>query len=137
MLASFALGGLALATSGRTARRALPLAAAVTTKQSYLVAPLCVLLALAATPWIVAFELLAGSLLVVAGVGTWLTGNELLWHTVVANANPLDLDHFEAMLGAFAQFNALPLVAASALFGLPARPAERLWQAYFVRSFQV
>jgi len=38
------------------------------------------------------------------------------------------------MLSQFAQFNALPLVAAAALFGLPARRAERQWRAYFVLS---
>ena len=38
------------------------------------------------------------------------------------------------MLSQFAQFNALPLVAAAALFGLPARQAERQWRAYFVFS---
>jgi hypothetical protein len=133
---SFALAGLALATSGRTTLAALPLAVAVFTKQSYLAAPLCVVVALwPRTREIAAFGVaLGGSLLIAVGVGTWLTGNQLLWHTIVANANLLDLDYFEAMLGAFAQFNALPLVAVAALFGLPARPMERLWRAYFVLS---
>lgn len=132
----FALSGLALATGGRTTLAALPLALAVLTKQSYLAAPLCVLLTL----WpqrraiVTSGALFVGCLLLAIGVGTWLTGNELLWHTVVANANPLDFDYFAAMLSAFAQFNALPLVAGAALFGLPARPAERLWRAYFVLS---
>jgi hypothetical protein len=133
---SFALSGLALATGGRTTLAALPLALAVLTKQTYVAAPLCVLFAL----WpqrraVVTFgALFVGCLLLAIGVGTWLTGNQLLWHTVVANANPLDFDYFAAMLSAFAQFNALPLVAGAALFGLPARPAERLWRAYFVLS---
>jgi hypothetical protein len=133
---SFALAGLALATGGRTTLAALPLAVALFTKQSYVAAPLCVVVAL----WprmreITAFGVALGvSLLVAVGVGSWLTGNELLWHTVVANANPLDVDYFEAMLSAFAQFNALPLVTAAALFGFPARPTERLWRAYFVLS---
>jgi hypothetical protein len=133
---SFALAGLALATGGRTTLAALPLAVAVLTKQSYLAAPLSVLIVL----WPRARQLaafgvvLGGSLLVAVGVGTWLTGNELLWHTVAANANPLDLDYFEAMLGTFAQFNALPLVAVAALLGLPTRPMERLWRVYFVLS---
>jgi hypothetical protein len=74
------------------------------------------------------------SLAVCLAAGEWLTDGALLWHTVVANANPLDFQYFAAMLGAFLQFNALPLVAAAALFGLPARPGERLWRVYFVIS---
>jgi hypothetical protein len=132
----FALSGLALATAGRTTFAALPLALAILTKQTYVAAPACVLLAL----WPRRRAMLRfGGVLVVSVllgvcIGTWLTGNELLWHTVVANANPFNLDYFVAMLGQFAQFNALPLVAAAALFGLPARPAERQWRAYFVLS---
>jgi predicted membrane-bound dolichyl-phosphate-mannose-protein mannosyltransferase len=105
----FALSGLALATGGRTRLAALPLALAVLTKQSYVAAPLCVLLTL----WpqrraiVTAGALFVGCLLLAVSVGTWLTGNELLWHTVVDNANPLDFDYFAAMLSAFAQFNAL------------------------------
>jgi hypothetical protein len=132
----FTLAGLALATGGRTTLAAFPFALAVLTKQSYVAAPLCVIVTL----WphrrsIASFgALLVGSLVLGVGVGTWLTANELLWHTVVANANPLDFDYLAAMLSAFAQFNALPLIAAAALFGLPTRPAERLWRAYFVLS---
>src|SRR5262249_8811786 len=132
----FTLAGLAFATGGRTTLAALPLALAVMTKQSYLAAPLSVVLALwprrRATATFAA--LFVGSLLLAMGIGSWLTGSELLWHPVVANANPLDFDYFTTMLGAFAQFNALPLVAGAALFGLPARPAERLWRVYFVVS---
>jgi hypothetical protein len=132
----FTLAGLAFATGGRTTLAALPLALAVMTKQSYLAAPLSVVIALwprgRATATFAA--LFVGSLLLAIGIGSWLTGSELLWHTVVANANPLDFDYFTTMLGAFAQFNALPLVAGAALFGLPARPAERLWRVYFVVS---
>ena len=130
------LSGLALATGGRTTLAAFPLVLALLTKQSYVAAPVSVLLML----WpqrraMVTFGgLVCGSLLLVIAVGTWLTGNQLLWHTVVANANPLDFDYFAAMLGAFAQFNALPIVAAAALLGLPYRPAERLWRMYFVLS---
>ncbi|MBV9597288.1 MAG: hypothetical protein JOZ87_10515 [Chloroflexi bacterium] len=130
------LFGLALATGCRTTLAAVPLALAVLTKQSYLAAPACVLFAL----WprrgpIVRFSgVFVGTLLLSVGAGTWLTGDELLWHTVVANANPLDYGYFTTMLSSFAQFNALPLVAGAALFGLPARPAERLWRAYFVLS---
>jgi hypothetical protein len=132
----FAMSGLALATGGRTTLAAFPLALAVLTKQTYAAAPACVLLALWSQRRAMARfgAVFVGSVLLAFGVGDWLTGSQLLWHTVVANANPFDLDYFVAMLGEFAQFNALPLVAAATLFGLPARPAERQWRAYFVLS---
>ncbi|MBV9581088.1 MAG: hypothetical protein JO057_21110 [Chloroflexi bacterium] len=132
----FALAGLALATSGRTTLAALPLVLSVLTKQTYLAAPLCVFVTL----WpnrrsmLVFASLFVGALGVALGVGTWLTHNLLLWHTFVADANPLEFDYFSSMLGSFAQFNALPLVAAGALFGLSSLPAERLWRMYFVVS---
>ncbi|HLZ28903.1 MAG TPA: hypothetical protein VKV73_16430 [Chloroflexota bacterium] len=130
------LVGLALATSGRTTLAALPCMLAVLTKQTYLAAPLCVLVTL----WPRRRLMLAGGAVFVASLsvclaaGEWLTNGELLWHTVVANANPLDFQYFAAMFGAFLQFNALPLIAALALFGLPARGPERVWRAYFVVS---
>ncbi|MGI9147460.1 MAG: hypothetical protein ACR2IK_13040 [Chloroflexota bacterium] len=132
----FTLTGLALATSDRTTLAALPLALAVLTKQTYVAAPVCLLLTLwprrrAAIGFGAVF--LTG-LLLCLGVGAWLTDGWLLWHTVVANANPLDFTYFAAMLGAFAQFNAVPLVAAAALFGLPGRPRERVWRIYFLVS---
>jgi hypothetical protein len=132
----FALSGLALATGGRATLAAFPFALAILTKQTYVAAPACVLLTL----WprrraMLRFAaLLTGSVLLAFGIGTWLTDSQLVWHTVVANANPFDLDYFVAMLSQFAQFNALPLVAAAALFGLPARPAERQWRAYLLFS---
>jgi hypothetical protein len=132
----FTLLGLALATSGRTTLAALPLALAVLTKQTYLAAPLCVVLTL----WprrraIFGFgALFVVSLALSLGAGVWLTDGWLLWHTVVANANPLDFQYFAAMLGAFVQFNAVPLLAAAALFGLSSRAPERLWRVYFVVS---
>ena len=109
---------------------------AVLTTQTYLAAPLCVLVTL----WprrrsvLACGAMFVSSLSVCLAVGEWLTEGWLLWHTVVANANPLDFQYFSAMLGAFLQFNALPLVAAGALFALPARPGERVWRAYFVVS---
>jgi hypothetical protein len=130
------LGGLALATAGRSTLAAVPLALAVLTKQNYLAAPLCVALVL----WpcrrcLARFGLVCGGLVAAAfGVGQWLTGGWLVWHTVLANANPLDFTYFASLFGAFLQFNALPLLAASALFRLPARGSERLWRAYFVVS---
>src|SRR5205807_96858 len=75
-----------------------------------------------------------GTLCACVGVGVWLTHGELLWHTVVANANPQDLTYFSAMAGSFLQFNALPMVVAGAAFGLCAGRSERLWRTYFVLS---
>ncbi|MDQ6672795.1 MAG: hypothetical protein M3069_18970 [Chloroflexota bacterium] len=132
----FTLMGLALACSGRTTVAALPLALAVLTKQTYLAAPLCVAVSL----WpgrhsLAAFgALFLGILVFCMSVGAWLTDGWLLWHTVVANANPVDFEYFAAMLGAFLQFNGVPLFAAAALFGLPARPPERVWRVYFIVS---
>ena len=132
----FSLSGLALATGGRTTLAAFPLVLALLTKQTYVAAPACVLVALWPQRRAIARfgAVFGGSLLLAVGVGDWLTDNQLVWHTVVANANPFNLDYFVAMLSQFAQFNALPLVAAAAVFGLPARPAERPWRAYFVLS---
>jgi hypothetical protein len=132
----FALAGLSLAAARRNTFAALALALAVMTKQSYFAAPVSVVLMLwpQRRPIAIFCALFVGCLLCAAVIGSWLTGNELLWHTVIANANPLDLDYFAAMLGAFGQFNALPLVASAALFGLPARPGERLWRVYFLLS---
>jgi hypothetical protein len=132
----FALSGLALATAGRSTLAAFPFALAILTKQTYVAASACVLIALwpRRRAMLRFVAVLMGSLLLAVGIGTWVTDNQLLWHTVVANANPFDLDYFVAMLSQFAQFNALPLVAAAALFGLPARAAERQWRAYFVLS---
>jgi hypothetical protein len=132
----FTLAGLALTTGGRTTLAAVPLALAVLTKQSYLAAPLCVVVVL----WprrgsIVRFgAVFLVSLALAVAAGQWLSGGWMLWHTVVANANPFDFQYFGAMFGAFVQFNALPLVAATALFSLSARGPERLWRAYFVVS---
>jgi hypothetical protein len=129
----FTLVGLALATGRRTTLAALPLGLAVLTKQTYLAAPLCVLLTLWPQPRsMLGFgALFLITLALCLGAGVWLTDGWLLWHTVVANANPLDFQYFAAMVGAFLGLNALPLVAAMALFGLSARAPERLWRTYF------
>ncbi len=132
----FALSGLAVASGNRMTLAAFLLGLAVLTKQTYLAAPASVLVAL----WPRRRVMLSfcatffGCLLLAFGIGEWLTGGQLLWHTVIANANPFDLEYFVAMLTQFAQANALPLVVAAALFGLPVRPAERLWRAYFLLS---
>jgi hypothetical protein len=132
----FAVSGLALASGSRTTLAAFPFALAVLTKQTYVAAPAGVLLALWPQRGAMArfTAVFVTGVLLAFGLGAWVTDNQLLWHTVVANANPFNVDYFVAMLSQFAQFNALPLVAATALFGLPARPAERQWRAYFVLS---
>jgi hypothetical protein len=129
----FTLAGLALATSKRSTLAAVPLAAAVLTKQSYLAAPLSLLIVLwPDRPRLLPFVgLFAGCLALGIGVTAWLTNGLIFWHTVFANANPLDFDYFATIFGAFLQFNALPVVAAAMLLALPARPAERLWRTYF------
>lgn len=130
------LMGIALAAHDRTTLAALPLVLAVLTKQTYLAAPLSVVVTL----WprrrsILGFGVLfLASLALCLAVGQWLTDGSLLWHTVVANANPLDFQYYAAMLGAFLQFNALPLVTATALFSLFPRAPERLWRVYFLVS---
>ena len=58
----------------------------------------------------------------------------MLWHTVLANANPIDLDYFSAMFNSFIQAQCVPVIAAAALFAMPALPRERQWRAYFVLS---
>jgi len=135
LLALFlALGGLALAAGGRVQWAALPLLLAVFTKQTYLIAPVAVCLALY-PDWRAALRFaglfgagLAGAIL----AAHLLTGGWFLWHTVVANANPFDADNFWAMLSAFVHFNGVPLLAATALFSLPWQPGERLWRLYFL-----
>jgi hypothetical protein len=130
----FSLAGLALSSSARTQLASIPLVLAVLTKQTYLVAIPSVCFGL----WprkraLIAF--LTPLLLVLAVIGAvWqvLSGGWFLWHTLLANANPLDFDYFSAMFSAFIQLNAVPVIAAAALFALPAFPRERQWRAYFV-----
>jgi hypothetical protein len=128
------LGGLALAAGGRPQLATLPLLLAVLTKQTYVVAPIAVCLAL--YPDIRAAlrfaALYIGGLVIAIVIAQVMTGGWFLWHTVAANANPFDMDNLLAMLGAFLHFNGVPLLAASALFTLPSRPAERLWRFYFL-----
>lgn len=129
-----ALGGLALAASGRVQLATVPLLLAVLTKQTYLIAPVVVCAAVypdrrAAMRFAALFAIgLAGAVL----AAHLLTGGWFLWHTVVANANPFDEDNLRAMLGAFLHSNGVPLLAATALFSLPPRPGERLWRLYFL-----
>jgi hypothetical protein len=128
------LGGLALATIGRTRLAALPLVLAVLTKQSYLVAPLAVFAVL----WPDRRSMLWFGGLFATGLGgavavaDLLTGGWFLWHTVVANVNPFDEENLRAMLGSFLHFNGPLVLAAAALFALPSRPGERVWRLYFL-----
>jgi hypothetical protein len=129
-----ALGGLALAANGRVQLAVLPLLLAVLTKQTYLIAPVVVCVALypdrrASIRFAGLFSV---GLAVAVVTAELLSGGWFLWHTVVANANPFDLDNLVAMLGAFLHFNGVPLLAATALFSLPPRPGERLWRLYFL-----
>jgi hypothetical protein len=132
----FTLAGLALASAGRATLAALPLAAAVLTKQTYVVGILSVCVqVLPRRRALLAFACsVVVAVAVALGVGQLLSGGWMLWHTVVANANPLDFDYFSAMFNAFIQLNALPVIAAAALLATPALPCERLWRAYFVLS---
>jgi hypothetical protein len=126
--------GLALAAYNRPLWATLPFLLAILTKQSYVVAPLAVFLVL----WPARRTMLTFAVLMVVGLAAAvfacqrLTDGWFLWHVIVANANPFTFDYITAQLGSFLQFNGLPLLLASAIFALPARPGERLWRAYFV-----
>ena len=128
------LGGLALVTADRPRLAAILLVLAVLTKQSYLVAPVAVVAVL----WPDRSTLLRFGGVFIGGLGAAtvgmcvLTNGWVLWHTVVANANPFDDDNLRAMLGGFLQFNGVPILAAAALFSLRSRPGERLWRLYFL-----
>src|SRR5262249_46156328 len=65
-------------------------------------------------------------------IAQWLSHGWFLWHTVTGNSNTPSLITFSALVGAFLQFNGLPLLAALASLALPAAPGERLWRLYFV-----
>ena len=128
------LAGLALATAGRSQAAALPLVLAFMTKQSYLVAPVAVCLAL----WPVRRSMLRFAGLFAAGaVGAVvaaqvLSGGWFLWYAVLANANAFQLEYLTAQLGPFLRFNALPLLVAAAVFLFPPLLGERVWRLSFV-----
>jgi hypothetical protein len=128
------LSGLALAAHGRVRLAALPFVLAVLTKQTYLIAPVAVCLALypdrRAAAWFAGLVAVALAVTIVAA--NLLTDGWFLWHAVVANANPVDDANLRAMLGAFLHFNGVPLLAAAALFAFPACPGERIWRLYFL-----
>src|SRR5207253_4246394 len=108
------LVGLALATAGRVTLAGIALLLAILTKQTFVVAPIAVAIAL----WPCKPKLLRYGLIVVGGgavaliVGQWLTGGWFLWHTVTANSNEPDLLTFAALMGGFMQYNGLPVIAA-------------------------
>lgn len=126
--------GLALATSGRVSSSAVVLVVAVMTKQTFVVAPIVVCLAL----WpfwkqMLRFAaLFGGGVLVSVVVAQWLTGGWFLWHTVVGNSNEAEFDTFAQLMGGFLQFNGLPVLAAAASLVLPSSREERLWRLYFL-----
>lgn len=130
--------GLALAARGRPIVAALPLALALLTKQTFLSAPLAVCLSLAmGRQWraLLGFTALLGGIVAPAiGIANFATDGWFAWHTVTANANPLNLEYFATIVGSFLQFNALSLCLAAAVFALPTMSGERVWRAYFLLS---
>jgi hypothetical protein len=128
------LVGLALATAGRVSLAGIALLLAMLTKQTYVVAPIAVAIAL----WpckqsLVRFALVVvGGGAVALGIAQWLTGGWFLWHTVTANSNEPDLLTFAALMGGFLQYNGLPVLGAVIALTLPAGPRERLWRIYLI-----
>jgi hypothetical protein len=130
------LVGLALATAGRVSLAGVALLLALLTKQTFVVAPVAVAIAL----WPCKAKLIRFGLIVVGGgvvamgVAQWLTGGWFLWHTVTANSNEPDFLTFAALMGGFLQYNGLPVIAALIALTLPMSSGERLWRVYFVGS---
>jgi hypothetical protein len=128
--------GLVLASERRVPAAALVLVLAALTKQTFVAAPIavCVTLWPCRRTLLRFLGLFAGGLLVAAAASLALLGGWVAWHTVAANAKPWDFEYLAAQLGAFLQFNALPLCLAAGVFALRERPGERLWRAYFFTS---
>jgi hypothetical protein len=130
------LAGLFVSSTGRTTLAGIPLALAVLTKQTYVVA----IISVAAQVWpnrrsLAAFlGVSVGGALLALGIGQAVTGGWLLWHVVVANANPLDFDYFSAMFTALLQLNVVPVILAALLLAAPSLARERQWRVYFVLS---
>jgi hypothetical protein len=130
------MAGMALATAGRTRTAAVAFVLAFMTKQTFLAAPAAVCAALCPQRRrMIAFSTLfvAGSAVALAAAQA-LSGGWFLWHIVVANLNPFDLETFSASLGSFLQLNSLPVLVATALLTQRSRPGERVWRAYFLLS---
>jgi hypothetical protein len=130
---AFTLAALALATARRPWLAAACCLLAIATKQTFIVAPIAICLALwpAWSRMLRFAALVGGGLALGVGIGQWLTGGWFLWHTVVANSNESDLATFATLLGSFVQFNGLLVLAAAAACLLPARRGERVWRLYF------
>lgn len=130
------LAGLFCASRGRTTLAGVPLALAVLTKQTYIVA----IVSVAAQVWpnrrsLAKFLSVAiGGAVIALGLGQLVTGGWLLWHVVIANANPLDFDYFSSMFTSLLQLNAVPVALAALLLGIPPLARERQWRVYFVLS---
>ena len=129
------LVGLALYTMRHTSAAAVVFVLAFFTKQTFFVAPLAAAIAL----WPCRTKLVPFAAIVVCGVvggallAELLTGGWFWWHTVTANANPLDLLTFSILMGSFMQFNGVPVLAAlMAMFALPTAAGERVWRVYFI-----
>src|SRR6266542_1917964 len=115
------LGGLALASAGRSRMAALVLVLAVFTKHNFVAAPMaiCALLWPCRRMLLTFVGVFAGGLTLLVGLTVVLVGSSFFWHTIVANAVPWDLQYFVAQFGALLQFNALPLCLAASAFALP------------------
>lgn len=133
---SLTLLGLACATGGRVSLAAVVFVLAIFTKQTFVVGPIAVAIALwPGRAQLLRFALIVvGSCIVAVGIAQWLTGGWFLWHTVAANTNEPDLVTFAALMGSFLQYNGVPLTAALVALTLPSSPGERLWRIYFVGS---
>jgi hypothetical protein len=131
---AFTLVGLALATAGRSAAAGVAFVLALCTKQTFVVAPVAVAIAL--WPCRARFTrfvaTVGGGVIFGLLVAQGLTDGWFVWHTVTANANPTDLFTFSYLMGSFFQFNGLPVVACLVSFALPTRPGERIWRLYFI-----
>jgi hypothetical protein len=128
--------GIVFASARHVPAAALALMLAAFAKQTYVAAPIAVCVALwpCRRALLTFLGLFAGGLLVAGAASTALLGGWVAWHTIVANANPLDFEYFAAQFGAFLQFNALPLCLAAGAFALRERSGERVWRAYFVAT---
>jgi hypothetical protein len=128
------LWGLALATGGRTSQAGVLFLLAVLTKQTYIIAPVAVAIAI----WPCRAKLFHFGAIVGGGgviaicIAQWLTHGWFLWHTLSANGNRPDMVTFAALMGSFLQFNGLAVLAALGSFALPAAPGERVWRIYFL-----
>jgi hypothetical protein len=130
------LVGLALATANRSSLAAVAFVLAAFTKQTFVVAPVAVAVALWPCRASLArfIAIFGGGSLLGVGLAQWLSHGWFLWHTVTANANEPDFGTFATLMGSFMQYNGLPVLAAVASLALPGARGERVWRLYFVGS---